>query len=123
MKNSFAIRGAITVEIDSPSEMDVALAELFEEILKANELDVDDILYILLSQTSDLKTKNAAASLRKTGLVSNIPLFCVQEAEVHGMMMHVIRMLVVVGRPAEREVKMVYLRRAAALRADLVAKK
>ena len=119
MKNCFAIRGATTVEIDNPAEMDEAVSELFDQIVTRNRLDLDDIAYILLSQTPDLKTENAATCLRKTGKCDSIPLFCLQEAEIHGMMDHVIRLLVVVGRPAESPAKMVFLRRAAALRPDL----
>lgn len=121
MRNCFAIRGATTVEMDSPAEMDEAVGELFEEILKRNNLDCEDIAYIFLSQTGDLKTRNAATSLRKTGRCDNIPLFCVQEAEITGMLPHVIRLMVVVGRPETEKAKMVYLRRAAVLRPDLRA--
>ncbi len=119
MKNCFALRAATTVDMDSPREMDEAVAEVFDELIRRNGLELDDIAYIILSQTPDLKTRNAATSLRKTGKCDNIPLFCLQEAEIHGMLDHVIRMLVVVGRPPEGEAKMVYLRRAASLRPDL----
>lgn len=119
MKQSYAIRGATTVEIDSPVNIDEAAGELFLEILERNSLDVEDIVYILLSQTPDLKTRNAATSLRKTGKCDDIPLFCVQEAEITGMLDHVIRMMVVVGRQPEGRPKMVYLHRAASLRPDL----
>lgn len=119
MKNSYALRGATTVEMDSPAAMDEAVCELFDEILTRNELDPDDIVYIIASQTSDLKSKNTATCLRKTGRCDDIPLFCVQEAEINGMMPRVIRLMVVVGHEKEGEARMVYLRRAAALRPDL----
>ena len=108
MKNSYAVRGATTVEMDSPAAMDEAVCELFEEMLRRNELDPDDIVYIIASQTSDLKSKNTATCLRKTGRCDDIPLFCVQEG-----------LMVVVGHEKTGEARMVYLRRAAALRPDL----
>lgn len=119
MRNIFAIRGAVGVDFDSPVMIDSAVGELFGTILERNALDPADISHIILSQTGDIKTKNAATSLRKTGLCDDIPLFCVQEAEITGMMDHVIRMMVVVGRPQERAVEHVYLGRAAGLRPDL----
>ena len=119
MKNSYAVRGATTVEMDSPAAMDEAVCELFEEMLRRNELDPDDIVYIIASQTSDLKSKNTATCLRKTGRCDDIPLFCVHEAEITGMMPRVIRLMVVVGHEKTGDARMVYLRRAAALRPDL----
>ena len=37
MKNSYAVRGATTVEMDSPAAMDEAVCELFEEISQKQE--------------------------------------------------------------------------------------
>lgn len=122
MRNCFAIRGATTLSIDNPAEMDAAMDELFRRILEVNGLDVQDIAYIILSQTPDLRTKNAATSLRRTGLCDDVPLFCVQEADITGMPGHVVRIMVVVGRPPEGRPEMVYLRGAAAIRPDLAAK-
>ncbi|MBO8443114.1 MAG: chorismate mutase [Spirochaetes bacterium] len=119
MKNTFAIRGATTVEMDSPAQVDEAVCELFDRVLEENSLAVEDIAFILLSQTHDIRTRNAATSLRKTGRVDDVPLFCVQEAEVNGMMERVVRILVLVGRPPEGEAHMIYLRRASGLRPDL----
>ena len=122
MKNCFAIRGATTLSIDSPVEMDAAVDELFEQILQRNALEVEDIAYVILSQTPDLRTKNAASSLRRTGKCDDVPLFCVQEADITGMPGHVVRMMVVVGRPPVDKPAMVYLRGAAALRPDLAGR-
>ncbi len=119
MKNSYAVRGATTVEMDSPAAMDEAVCELFDEMLKRNGLDTDEIVCIIASQTSDLKTKNTATCLRKTGKCDDIPLFCVQEAEINGMMPRVIRLMLLIGHEKTNEARMVYLRRAAALRPDL----
>ena len=70
MKNTFAIRGATTVEMDSPAQVDEAVCELFDRVLEENSLAVEDIAFILLSQTHDIRTRNAATSLRKTGKVA-----------------------------------------------------
>ena len=38
MKNTFAIRGATTVEMDSPAQVDEAVCELFDRVLEENSL-------------------------------------------------------------------------------------
>lgn len=115
----YAIRGATTVEADFPVEIDEAVKELYEEILKENNLTEDEIAFIHFSQTSDLKTRNSAAALRKAGYASNVPLFCTQEAEISGMMPKVIRVLILVNHKREKEVVMIYQNRAKALRPDI----
>lgn len=119
MRNSYCVRGATSVEMDSPAEVDAAVKELFGEIYSRNSLVEDDITCVMLSQTSDIKTRNAAAALRKGGFCPEVPLFCVQEAEVTGMMRMVVRAMVVVGRTPSEKPRHVYLRRTAALRPDL----
>lgn len=115
----YAIRGATTVEFDSVSGIDEAVKELFSEILLQNNLKEDEISFVLFSQTSDLKSRNAAAAVRKAGYCASVPLFCVQEAEINGMLDKVIRVLIQVNHPRMNEPKMVYLNRACNLRPDL----
>ncbi len=115
----YAIRGATTVEFDSVSEIDKAVKEMFSEILSKNSITEEEIAFVLFSQTSDLKSRNAAAAVRKAGYCSSVPLFCVQEAEINGMLDKVIRVLVQVNHPKNGEPKMVYLNRAEKLRPDL----
>ena len=62
MKNCFAIRGATTLSIDSPVEMDAAVDELFDQILQRNALEVEYIAYVILSQASDYRTKNVVTN-------------------------------------------------------------
>ena len=118
MKNCFAIRGATTLSIDSPVEMDAAVDELFEQILQRNALEVEDIAYVILSQTPDLRTKNAATSLRRTGKCDDVPLFCVQEADISGGLPLAIRALVIINHQRQKEPRMAYLRGASSLRPD-----
>ena len=119
MKNTFAIRGATTVEMDSPAQVDEAVCELFDRVLEENSLAVEDIAFILLSQTHDIRTRNAATSLRKTGKVDDVPLFCVQEADTENALEKAIRVLVTVDGKMEGKPHMVYLKGASVLRPDL----
>lgn len=115
----YALRGATSVDVDFPAEIDKAMKELFEALLEENDLKEEELAFVLLSQTSDLKSRNAAAAIRAAGYCAAVPLFCVQEAEINGMMPMVIRILVQVNHKSEKEPHMVYLRRTAALRPDL----
>jgi len=115
----YALRGATSVEGDDPAEIDGAVKELFEELLERNGLKEDELAFVLLSQTRDLKSRNAASALRRGGHCKSVPLFCVEEAETEGMMRMGIRMLLQVNHKREKEPHMAYLRRAAALRPDL----
>ena len=115
----YAIRGATTVDFDSVSAIDQAVKELFFTILDENGITEDEISFVLFSQTSDLRSRNAAAAVRKVGYCSSVPLFCVQEAEINGMLDKVIRVLVQVNHPRKKDPVMVYLNRAEKLRPDL----
>lgn len=114
----WAIRGAITVTEDSPDKIDEAVGELLTTIYKENSLDEGEVVFTLFSQTPDLKSKNAAASSRKNGFSTRSPLFCVQEADINGMLPFTIRVMIEIERECSEGLKMIYLRDAAKLRPD-----
>lgn len=116
---TYALRGAIGVDMDSPEVIDTAVSRLFTTLMERNSLTDEDLCFVEFSQTDDLKTRNAAAAVRKAGFCANVPLFCVQEATICGMMPKVIRVLVMVNHPQKSEPHMVYLGSAAKLRTDL----
>jgi monofunctional chorismate mutase, gram positive type, clade 1 len=115
----YALRGANTVETDSVSEIDAAVKEMFESLMEENDLEESELGFVLLSQTSDLKSRNAAAALRKGGHCSSVPLFCVQEAEIDGMLEKCVRVMLAVNHPRKKEARHCYLGRSANLRPDL----
>ena len=85
--------------------------------LQENNIEEKNILYIMFTQTSDLKSRNPAAALRASGYGTEVPLFCSQELEITGMMEKVIRIMIVF-KTSHSIVKPIYLRRAANLRPD-----
>ncbi len=115
----YALRGAVTVENDSPDEIVAAVKEMFEKLLEVNNLGEDELAFIHFSQTEDLRSMNAASALRKGGHGSSVPLFCTQEAGTEGAMEKCIRVLMLVAHAALCEKRMVYLGRAGALRSDI----
>ncbi|MBK5201592.1 MAG: chorismate mutase [Spirochaetaceae bacterium] len=112
-----ALRGATTVDVDTKDALDQAILELFETLSQENRIEEKDILYIMFTQTSDLKSRNPAAALRASGYATDIPLFCSQEPEINGMMEKVLRILIVF-KTSIGTLKPVYLRRACNLRPD-----
>ncbi|MDC7242407.1 MAG: chorismate mutase [Pleomorphochaeta sp.] len=121
MQNICAIRGATTVEKDSIDNIDLAVKELYEKILELNNLTEDELININFTITSDLKSRNPAAALRKSKYASNVPLFCSQEAEIEGMMGKVIRIMILCYKD-KSTVNHVYLHRSACLRKEYAVK-
>lgn len=117
IRTTEALRGATTVEKDDKAEIDRAILELFETLVQENSIVEKDILYIMFTQTSDLRSRNPAASLRSSGYCTELPLFCSQELEIDGMMKKVIRIMIIF-KTSHSIRKPIYLRRAANLRPD-----
>lgn len=117
IRTTAALRGATTVEKDDKDEIDKAILELFETLLQENRIEEKNILYIMFTQTSDLRSRNPAAALRSSGYGAELPLFCSQELEIDGMMEKVIRIMIIF-KTSNSLIKPVYLRRAANLRPD-----
>lgn len=114
-----AIRGAISCKADTPEEISTNACELFSQILSCNKIKESDITFLLISHTKDLRSLNSATALRKAGLCHNVPLFCVQEADIIGSLPHIIRMMVCTEAEVEK-IQHIYLKEAIKLRPDLI---
>lgn len=114
-----AIRGANSVKTDTPESISFAANELFSKMLACNDLVEADIVGLIISHTKDLRSLNSATALRRTGKCKEVPLFCVQEADIEGSMPHAIRMMMFVEKPSLSKVSHVYLGETAKLRPDL----
>jgi chorismate mutase len=121
MNNISALRGATTVENDSPDEIDRNIKELFEKLLELNNLNEDDLINVHFTITSDLKSRNPAASLRNSNYCSDVALFCSQEAEINNMLEKVIRVMILCNKE-KSQLRHVYLNRAAVLRKEYAVK-
>jgi chorismate mutase len=116
------IRGAITVEDNTPEAILAATRELLERIVAVNGLRVEDLVSVIFTATQDLDAAYPAWAAREMGWV-NIPLLCVQEMDVVGSLRRCIRVLVHwnTAVPNDR-IQHVYLGDAQKLRPDLVEK-
>ena len=114
------IRGATSVDVNDAEPIIAATRELLERIVAANGLATEDVASVIFTATSDLDAAYPARAAREMGWV-HVPLLCMQEMAVVGSLPRCIRALVLwnTDRPAG-QIRHVYLRRARALRPDLV---
>jgi chorismate mutase len=113
-----AVRGAVTVEADSPASVDAAVHELLDQLLDANAIDPCDVVSAIFSATPDVRSRNPATAARALGWTV-VPLMCVAELETDGMLSRCVRVLLHVSVTDGRRLTPVYLGDAACLRPDL----
>ena len=114
-----AVRGATQLDADIREHMLERVAEMVNDVMDANGLEVDDFISVIFTATSDLVSDFPAYAARRLGF-HDVPLICARELEVEGSMPRVVRMLAHVESDLPRaEVTHVYLHGAATLRRDL----
>ncbi|NMA96307.1 MAG: chorismate mutase [Clostridiales bacterium] len=113
------IRGATTIEVDSREEIDIKTKELLEEIMQENDLEIDDIIYIMFTATDDITSAYPAVAAREIGM-DKIPLICCQEMKVDNSLNLCIRVLMLVQRTERAEVFHIYKEEAISLRPDII---
>lgn len=114
-----ALRGAITIDHDTSAEVKQRTIEMLEVLFERNELQVEDIISIFFTTTSDIRSVPPAAAARDFGLV-DVPLLCAQEMESEVGVARCIRLMLHLNTDRERaELRHVFLRGATALRPEL----
>lgn len=114
-----ALRGATTVDADTPEEIASATVELLEAMFERNGVDHDDLISLWFTATEDLVSTFPATAARTIGL-GDVPLLCAREIPVPGSMARCIRVLAhLTTDRARSELRHVYLRQAVSLRDDL----
>ena len=113
-----ALRGAITVDDDTPDAILDGTEELLRAILERNELAKEDLVSCIFTTTDDLTAEFPAVAARRIGL-STVPLLGAREMNRPGALQRVIRVLVHCYADPERPAQHVYLRDAIQLRQDL----
>ncbi len=116
-----AVRGATTVDDDTPEAITERVVTLLGAILDRNGLVEDDIISILFTATEDIVSTFPATAARSMGLGA-VPLICARELSITGSVPRCIRvMLHVTTERPRREIHHVYLEGAQGLRDDLPA--
>lgn len=113
------IRGAITVEEDTPEAIHSATRELLLKIMELNRIRPEDLAAVIFTVTEDLSSAFPAEAARQIGL-HRVPLLSAREIPVPGSLPRVIRILALWNTETpQEEVRHVYLKEAARLRPDL----
>ena len=114
-----ALRGATTVDADTPEQVTARTQELLGALLERNGLAHDDLISIVFTATGDVVSMFPAAAARAMGL-GDVPLLCARELDVVGSAARCLRVLVHSTTERTRdELHHVYLHGARGLRDDL----
>ena len=114
-----AVRGATTVDEDTPEAITERVVALLVQILERNGLVEDDIISILFTATGDIVSTFPATAARSMGLGA-VPLICARELSIEGAVDHCIRVMLHVTTERTRDqIHHVYLEGAQGLRDDL----
>ncbi len=114
------IRGAVTVEANTEQAILDATTEILQKMVRANEVDVDDIAGIFFTASPDLTAAFPAEAARRLTGWTQVPLMCAQEIPVPGALDRCVRVLMLINTTKTMdEVQHVYLRGAERLRPDL----
>ena len=114
-----ALRGATTVEVDTPEQITERVGELMEQLFVRNQLDKDDLVSVIFTATDDVRSKFPAEAARQFG-IGDVPLLCARELDIVSGTPRCIRVLIhlYTDRPASK-LRHVYLEGAQGLRDDL----
>jgi chorismate mutase len=114
-----AVRGATTVDVDTPEAITERVVALLQAVLDRNGLVEDDIISILFTATEDIVSTFPATAARSMGLGA-VPLICARELAIVGSVPRCIRVMLHVETERRRDgIHHVYLEGAQGLRDDL----
>ena len=115
-----ALRGATTLDADTPGQVRERVKALMAALYERNELDNDQVISVLVTATADIRTFHPSTAVREFGL-DDVPILGAQELEVEGMLARCIRVMLHVESDQPRAaVQHVFLERAVVLRPDLL---
>jgi chorismate mutase len=114
-----ALRGATTLDEDTPEQMRTRVKELLAALFERNHLEADHVISVFLTATPDIRSAFPASAARAFGL-EDVPLLGAQELGVDGAMARCVRVLLHIETDRPRaELKHVFLEGAVHLRPDL----
>ncbi|WP_332693483.1 chorismate mutase [Halalkalibacter lacteus] len=114
------IRGAITIENNTETDISIATEELVRELIVKNNIDPNTVAQVLFTVTDDITAAFPAKVLRQFAGWSYVPVVCAGEISVPNSLPLCIRILMTVNTDVEQDqIAHVYLREATKLRPDL----
>ena len=114
-----ALRGATTVDADTPEQLNERVQALLVRMLDRNDVTKEDLISIVFTATDDIHSMFPAAAARAIGF-GDVPLLCARELDIAGGTARCIRVLMHVNVDKRRDqLHHVYLEGARGLRDDL----
>lgn len=118
-----AIRGATTVVHNDKNEILHESAKLMQTILMENYIDLDDIVSMCFTMTSDLDKVYPSVAVRDILNICDIPMLNFEEKYIEGSLKKCIRVMMYINTDKNRsDIKHIYLNNARNLRKDLINK-
>jgi chorismate mutase len=112
------LRGATTADSNTRDAILESTRELLEALVEANNVSADDIAAVTFSTTRDLDAEFPAVAARVGMGWTEVAMMCGHEMEVPGGQERCIRVMMLVNTDkAPHDLKRIYLREAASLRA------
>jgi len=117
-----ALRGATTIDEDTPEQITERVGGLLKVLFERNGVHTDDLISIVFNATDDVRSMFPATGARQMFPdLADIPLLNCRELDVDGALPRCIRVLahLYTERPRD-DLRHVFLEGATALRPDLV---
>ena len=110
------IRGATTAHSNTSEAILEATKELLDSLIKANDIDLDEVAAVIFTTTQDLNAEFPAVAARQMGW-NHVALMCGHEMAVPDAQAQCIRVLILINTDkSPQELSNIYLREAANLK-------
>ncbi len=113
---SKGIRGAITVEENTPEAIGSATIKLLKELVLRNNIETDMISHAIFTLTEDLNADFPAKYARVNLKWKDVPMMCFHELDVPNSLPKCLRVLIVVNCGDSFSPEFVYMDGAEGLR-------
>lgn len=116
-----ALRGATTIDADTPEQVHDRVVALLREIFERNDVDQEQLVSMVFTATGDIRSVFPATAARSLDL-DDVPMLCARELDIEGATPRCIRVLMHLHTEVDRhQLRHVYLEGASTLRDDLPA--
>ena len=115
-ENILSVRGATTISSDSKNEVEDKTTNLLNTIIDSNNINKNNILFIIFSTTNDIKSYYPATVARTKLNLNNTALFSTEEPNINGSLKNCIRVLLVYKDSNSKLPKYIYQEGAKNLR-------
>jgi chorismate mutase len=114
-----ALRGATTIDDDTPDHIGERVRALMAALFDRNGLTATDVISVIVTGTSDIRSYHPATAVRAFGL-ADVPILGAQELDIDGGLSRCVRVLAHVDVTRDRDdLRHVFLEGATVLRPDL----